>query len=229
MKTAISPAPNPVTPSTQTIRRQFDRQVKAIQNDVLRMGALVEQSCGLAHQALFAQQLDVVAPLSAQDKQIDQLYRQIEVDCLRLIALQSPVASDLRFIGNLMQLIRDLERIGDYAEDLGEVALKLCSYPSLPLLKEIEHMSQVTRSMLSMSLAALSELDAESGLLMKERDDEVDAGYERVYQQLAQEQGVAGSVEPLLLMMLAIRAIERMADHATNIGQRVAYIVTGQR
>jgi phosphate transport system protein len=83
--------------------------------------------------------------------------------------------------------------------------------------------------MLSMSLAALSELDAESGLLMKERDDEVDAGYERVYQQLAQEQGVAGSVEPLLLMMLAIRAIERMADHATNIGQRVAYIVTGRR
>jgi phosphate transport system protein len=227
MKTSISPVS--VDPVTQTIRRQFDRQVKAIQNDVLRMGAMVEQSCSLAHQALFAQQLDVVASLSEQDKQIDRLYRQVEVDCLRLIALQSPVASDLRLIGTLMQLVRDIERIGDYAEDLGELALKLCTYPSLPLLKEVEHMSQVTRSMLSMSLVSLAELDAESGLLMKQRDDEVDAGYERVYQQLAQEQGVAGSVEPLLLMMLAIRTIERMADHATNIGQRVAFIVTGQR
>lgn len=217
-------------PSTmRPIRKQFDRQVKSIQNDVLRMGALVEQSCGLAHQALFDQNISIIDELSRQDKKIDQLYRQIEVDCLQLIALQSPVATDLRLIGALMQLIRDLERIGDYAEDLAEIAVKLFPYDKSRHLPDIERMSFACRSMLSMSLVALTELDAEEGLKIKQRDDEVDDGYERVYQHLANEQNIHGPVEPLLLLMLTIRSIERMADHATNIGRRVAFIVTGQR
>lgn len=213
----------------QPIRKQYDRQVKSIQNDVLRMGALVEKSCWFAHQALFEQNISVIDQLSRQDKQIDQLYRQIEVDCLQLIALQSPVATDLRLIGALMQLIRDLERIGDYAEDLAEFAVKLVPYELPNYFAEIEQMSFATRSMLSLSLVALTELDADKGLHIKQRDDEVDDGYDRIYGYLANEQNLHGSAEPLLLMMLTIRSIERMADHATNIGRRVAYIVTGRR
>lgn len=213
---------------TKPIRSQFERQVQAIQGDVLRMGALVEQSCRLAHTALFNRDLSVVDTLSLQDKQIDQFYKQIEVQCLQLIALQSPVASDLRLIGTLMQLIRDLERIGDYAEDIGEVAVKLFPYPVPAYMSEIEHMAELCQSMLALSLSALTQLDAEVGLQVKVEDDAVDDCYDQLYDVLASQSAVS-STEPLLLSMLVIRSLERMADHATNIGQRVAFIVTGQR
>ncbi|MEO0373286.1 Phosphate-specific transport system accessory protein PhoU [Acaryochloris thomasi RCC1774] len=215
--------------AAKVIRSQYDRKVQAIQSDVLRMGALVEQSAWLAHQALFERNVEVVDRLARQDKQIDLYYRQIEESCLQLIALQSPVATDLRLIGTLMQLVRDLERIGDYAEDLGEVSIQLFPYPVPLYIDDVEHMSNLTRAMLSMSLAALTNLDAESGLEIKKRDDAVDDCYTRIYEILAQTTNIQGSVEPLLLMMLVIRALERMADHATNIGKRVAYVVTGQR
>ena len=192
------------------------------------MGALVENSCWLAHQSLFSRDLTVVEPLARQDKQIDQYYRRIEVDCLNLIALQSPVATDLRLIGALMQLVRDLERIGDYAEDLTEIAVKLFPYPVAPYMHEVERMSDLTRAMLAKSLVALTDLDASSGRQIKVEDDAVDDCYDAIYETLA-HQVVQGSAEPLLLIMLIIRSLERMADHATNIGQRVAYIVTGQR
>jgi phosphate transport system protein len=214
---------------TRSIRSQFERQLKESQDDVLRMGALVEHSCWLAHQALINRDLSAVNELTLQDEQVDVYYRQIEVNCIKLLALQSPVASDLRLIGTLMQVVRDLERIGDYAEELGEVALKLLPYPPLPYSDDLEQMSNVCRSMLAMSLSALTELDAESGRLMNITDDEVDAYYARVYDTLAHQSNIQGSVEPLLLVTLAIRALERMADHATNIGKRISYIVTGQR
>ncbi|MCG9893754.1 MAG: phosphate signaling complex protein PhoU [Thermosynechococcaceae cyanobacterium MS004] len=213
---------------TRSIRSQFMRQLQECQDDVLRMGALVEHSCWLAHKALIERDLSAVDELTRQDEQVDVYYRQIEVNCIRMLALQSPVASDLRLIGTLMQMVRDLERIGDYAEELGEVALKLLPYPPLPYIQDLDQMSTVCRSMLAMSLSALTDLDAESGRLMNITDDEVDACYARVYENLAQST-VQGSVEPLLLVTLAIRALERMADHATNIGKRISYIVTGQR
>jgi phosphate transport system protein len=213
----------------RALRSQFERQLKESQDDVLRMGALVEHSCWLAHQSLIHRDLSAVDELKRHDEQIDAYYRQIEVNCVKLLALQAPVASDLRLIGTLMQVVRDLERIGDYAEELGEVSLKLLPYPPLPYSRDLEQMSNVCRSMLAMSLSALTDLDAESGRLMNIADDEVDACYDRVYETLAQQTNIQGSVEPLLLITLAIRALERMADHATNIGKRIPYIVTGQR
>jgi phosphate transport system protein len=214
---------------TKSIRTQFERQLQEMQDDVLRMGALVENSCWLAHQALFHRNLSAVDELKQHDHQVDFYYRQIETNGIKLLALQSPVANDLRLIGTLVQLVRDLERIGDYAEELGELALKLLPYPPLPCLGEVEMMSNICRAMLAMSLSALTDLDAQSGERMKLKDDEVDACYAHVYEGLANESNIQGSVEPMLVMTLAIRALERMADHATNIGKRTSYIVTGKR
>jgi phosphate transport system protein len=145
-------------------RTQFERQIKRLQRDVLRMGALVENSFWLARQALFERDLEAPAQITAQEKQIDHLYRKIEQDCVTLIALQSPVAQDLRLLSALMQLVRDLERIGDYAEDLGEIALQLFSYPTPSYMNQIKLMCDRCRAMLALSLAALSDLDADSGL-----------------------------------------------------------------
>ena len=193
------------------------------------MGALVENSFLLARQALFERNLNAPAQIALQDEQIDFYYRQIEQDCVTLIALQAPVAQDLRLLSAMMQLVRDLERIGDYAEDLGEIAIRLFPYPPPPYLGQMQMMCDRCRAMLAMSLAALSDLDADSGLAVKLRDDAVDLDYEMLYNQLAHQRDVPGIIEPIILTVLAIRHLERMADHATNIGKRVAYIVTGQR
>jgi phosphate transport system protein len=210
-------------------RIQFERQLRRVQRDVLRMGALVENSCWLARKALFDRDLEAAQHIAIQDKQIDQLYRQIEVDCVNLIAMQTPVTQDLRLLSAIMQLVRDLERIGDYAEDLGEIAVKLFPFPVDACMDQVQIMLDRCRAMLAMGLASLSDLDAESGLDIKQKDDAVDSDYEMLYNLLARQTNVQGSIEPIVLLVLVIRHLERMADHATNIGKRVAYIVTGQR
>jgi phosphate transport system protein len=208
---------------------QLQRQAKSLERDVLRMGALVENSFRLAHQGLFARDLAAARTIPAQDKQIDRFYRQIELDCATLMTLKAPVAQDLRLVSAFMQLIRDLERIGDYSKDLGEIAIKIFSYPPHPCMPQIESMSHHAQAMLAASLVALVNLDAEAGLQVKQLDNTVDTAYETIYQTLAHQRDIKGVVEPILLLALVIRHLERMADHATNIGQRVAYIVTGHR
>ncbi|MFZ4639648.1 MAG: phosphate signaling complex protein PhoU [Nodosilinea sp.] len=218
----------PVT-STQPLRTEFERQLLRVQRDLLRMGALVENSCVLARDALCDRNLDAVHRLKAQDKRVDQFYRQIEVDCIHLFTLQILADEDLRRVGAFIQMVRDLERIGDYAKDLGEVSVKLFPYPVHPLMGRVQIMLDRCRSMVAMSLLALSDLDAASGLEIKEKDDLVDADYDHLYDYLAHQTDLVGSVEPTVLLVLAIRYMERIADHATNIGKRVAYIVTGER
>lgn len=214
---------------TNSERSQFKRRTRRLEQDVLRMGALVENSFRLSHQALFFRNLAAAKQIPVLDKEIDRYYRQIELDCATLMTLQAPVAQDLRLLSAFMQMVRDLERIGDYAKDLGEIAIKLFPYTPHTCISEIEVMSHHAQAMLAVSLVSLGELDAHAGRSIKQLDDAVDNAYEKIYQILAFQCDVPGVVEPILLLTLVIRHLERMADHATNIGQRVAYIVTGQR
>ena len=193
------------------------------------MGALVESSCLLAREALCDRNIDAARNLKKHDKQVDHLYRQIEVDCINLITLESPVTKDLRLVSALMQMIRDLERIGDYSKDIGEVSLKLFPYPPHELIDQIQVMLDRCRSMVALSLLSLSELDAEAGREIKEKDDVVDDDYDRLFDLLVQAPPVSGIVEPTVLLVLVIRYLERIADHATNIGRRVVFVVTGER
>jgi phosphate transport system protein len=217
------------TSKLQSNRQHFQRELKRLRQDVLRMGALVENAFRLSHQALFERDLSAAQALPPLDKQIDRFYRQIEADSIMLLTLQAPVAQDCRLLGAFMQLVRDLERIGDYAKDLGDISTKLFPYPPLECMPEIARMSHEAQAMLSMSLMALVDLDPEAGRQMKQKDTTVDDAYDRLYQHLAYQRNYPGVLEPILLVTLSIRHLERMADHATNIGQRVTYIVTGQR
>ncbi len=213
---------------SSTFRSALDLKLTRLQRDVLRMGALVESSCLLAREALCDRNIDAARNLKKHDKQVDQLYRQIEVDCINLITLEAPVTQDLRLVSALMQMIRDLERIGDYAKDIGEVSLKLFPYPTHEIMSQIQVMLDRCRSMVALSLLSLSELDVEAGREIKEKDDVVDDDYERLFELLVQAP-VSGSVEPTVLLVLVIRYLERIADHATNIGRRVVFVVTGER
>jgi len=208
---------------------QFQRSLRRLEQDVLRMGTLVETSFRLSHQALFHRNLEVVKEISILDDRVDQYYRQIELECASLMTKRGPAAQDLRLLSAFMQLVRDIERIGDYAEDLAEIAVKLFPYPLPSYMAEIEEMSHNAQAMLAKSLVSLGDLDATAGSEIKNLDDAVDDAYDRLYDILAFQRDVPGVVEPILLLALVIRHLERMADHATNIGQRVTYIVTGHR
>ncbi len=207
----------------------FQRCLKRLEQEVLRMGTLVEESFRLSHQALFERDIDAAHKIAILDKKIDRYYRKIELDCATLMTLQSPVAQDLRLLSAFMQLVRDLERIGDYAKDLGEISVKLFAYEPHDCMDDIAMMSNHAQMMLATSLVALADLDADAGQRVKKLDDTVDDAYEELYHHLAYQHGIPGVIEPFLLLALMIRHLERMADHATNIAQRVSYIVTGHR
>jgi phosphate transport system protein len=228
-KLEISLSPVTLSPKANSEANQLQRSLRKIQQEVLRMGTLVEQSFRLSHQTLFEGDLDAIPKLLVLEKQIDIYYRQIEADCATLMTLQAPVAQDLRMLSASMQLVRDLERIGDCAEDLSEMAVKLMKYPPPAILEDIAQMSEHAQLMLATSLVALADLDQSAGARVKEYDDIVDDAYDRLYDAIALQQNVPGVVEPVVLLGLIIRNLERMADHATNISQRVTYIVTGKR
>lgn len=212
-----------------TSRQSLDRRLTRVQRDVLKMGALVESSCMLAREALCNRDLDAAKKIPVQDKEIDTLYRQIEVDCTLLLNLEAPVTQDLRLVSAFMQMVRDLERIGDYTKSIGSAAIKLFPYPVHDCMNDIETMLDRCRSMVALCLRSLSELDPDAGAALKSKDDVVDDDYDRIYAELIGTRVGNGSVEPVVLMVLVIRALERIADHATNVGKRVTYVVTGER
>lgn len=221
-----------IQPPSQTTGLKLsvvERKIKRVGQDVLRMGALVEESMRWSNRALFARDLGALDRIKSLEKRIDEFYRQIEFDCVVTMTLNAPVAEDCRWLSALMQLVRDLERIGDYAQDLAEIGVKLFPYPPHPCLPEVEAMARRAQGMVALSLAALVELDPAAGARLKEEDDAVDDDHDRLYERLAHQRDVVGPVEPIVLLVLAIRHLERMADHATNIAQRASYIVTGRR
>lgn len=193
------------------------------------MGALVENSCLLARSALCDRNLEAAQQLKAHDKQVDQFYRQIEVDCIELLTHPPQGMQDLRHVSAFMQLIRDLERIGDYAKDIGEVAIQLFPFPAHPSLDQIRVMIDRCRSMVALSLVAVSDLNADVGIDIKVKDDAVDEDYDFLYDRLVHSDSLTTNVEVIVSLVLVIRYLERIADHATNIGRRIAYVVTGER
>ncbi len=209
--------------------KQFRYRSRSLEQDLLRMGALVENSFRLAHRSLFQREIDTTGQIPLLDLKIDRYYHQIELECAELMAFASPIAQDLRLLSAFMQMVRDLERIGDYAKDLGEISLKLFPYAEHPCMPAIEQMSHHARAMLESSLVALATLDGTAGPTVHKLDDTVDLAYDEIYQTLASQTNLSGSIEPTILLALTIRHLERMADHATNIAFRITFIVTGTR
>lgn len=215
--------------SNTTVQPSFSQHIRRVQRDVLRMGALVERACLLARSALCDRDLEAAQQLKSHDKQVDQFYRQIEMDCVELLIHPPEDMQNLRHVSAFMQLIRDLERIADYATDIGEVSIKLFPYPAHPCAEQIQVMFERCRSMVALSLLAVSDLNAEVGMDIKIKDDAVDDDYDQLYDRLIHTPSTSENVESVVLLVLVIRYLERIADHATNVGRRIAYVVTGER
>jgi phosphate transport system protein len=209
-------------------REDFHRILDETQQNVLRMGSLVEEAINRAVDALTRNDVKLAEEIMRADDYIDDLNVLIETNCLNLLALQQPMASDLRTIAAMLDIIIDLERIGDHACDIAQITKNLANEPQLKPLVDIPLMAAKAREMLRESLDAFSHRDAGMAHAVPQKDDEVDRLYRKVFNELiqfmAKDPKAIGRASNLILVALYL---ERIADHSTNICERVVYMVEG--
>jgi phosphate transport system protein len=209
-------------------REHFTQKILDIKHKVLRMGALVENIINTAMTALKAQNLDLARKVSEMDDEIDQLDLEIEQECIMLLALQQPLAKDLRTIASVLKIITDLERMGDNAVNIAEVTLEIDSEPIFKPLVDIPKMAGIAQEMIKMSLDAFVQEDINLAEKAAKRDEEVDSLYETVINDILNfiTEKKELTKQGTKLMFIG-RYLERIADHSTNICERTIYMITG--
>jgi phosphate transport system protein len=209
-------------------RNKFEQQLAEIKKRLLSMGALSEELIGLSVQALKEQDAELAEKVIASDKQIDREYVNIEKKIMRTIAMQAPVAGDLRLLLTALKNATDIERLGDYAKDIAEIALKHKDEAYITKLINIPRMNEIALEMIQISLESFENEDAEMARKVHPMDDEVDALYDRTFRLLTTYiLENPKNISQAFSLMLAARHLERVADHALNIANRTIYLKEG--
>lgn len=212
-------------------RELYNKALSALQQELLLMGSMVEEAIHFAVDSLAKQDLTLAEMVIAGDDQIDRLSLKLEEDCVRLIALQQPIAKDLRVITTVLKTVTDLERIADHATNIAEIALRIGKEPLIKPLNIIPKMAELAQDMVQESLKVFVNRDVEGAKANCRRDDQVDRLYEDILNEISNlmaSNDTAGRMIQAMNLLFAARYIERVADHATNIGERVIYLVTGK-
>ena len=207
-------------------RHHFEEEMQALKNRLLNMGALVEERVHDATNALIERRLDTAQRIIASDQDVNDLQIEIDERCLRLLALQQPMASDLRLITAAMKINADLERIGDQAVNIAEQAVRILAHPPLKPTIDLPRMAEIAEKMTRESLDAFVRKDATLARAILARDDEVDQLKDHVFRVLlTYMMADPGTIERALGLILISRHLERIADHATNIAEDVIFVV----
>ena len=210
-------------------RHSFTEKLKELEQDLLRMGVAVEESIAKSVEALKTRNGKLADEVMAGDDVIDQLDLTIEVKCLQLIALQQPMAKDLRVIGTVLKIITDLERMGDHAYDISKVAKQLSKEPISFPLTDLLQMAELSKRMTKSAVDAFVRHDIALAHKVIDDDDAVDRMYYKVFAELVSFiQKEPTQAEQAANLLLLNRLLERTSDHATNIVERVAYMETGE-
>ncbi|MGQ9524658.1 MAG: phosphate signaling complex protein PhoU [Armatimonadota bacterium] len=219
-----------MTAERQSIRRTFDAQLRKLEQDLLLLGSVVEEMVDTALTALVEQNTVLAHAVVDRDDEADQLDLAIETECMNLLALQQPMSKDLRLIGTVMKAISDLERIGDYSVDIAKVAIRLSGRPYFKPLVDIPRMGQLVKKMVRDTLRAFVERDLDAvQRICTTDDDQVDAMNNRLFDELLSAmQARPDVVVQAAYFLLVTRFLERIADHCTNIAERIHYMETGE-
>jgi phosphate transport system protein len=211
------------------IRTTYHKRLRQIQDDILAMGSMVEKAIANSVEALKNRNLELARQIITDDQKVNRKRFEIEDKCTQLIATQQPMAGDLRAIICVLNIITEIERIGDYAEGIAKIVIEIGNEPSLKPLIDIPRMANKGVDMLHRSLDALVNRDADAAKQLASEDDEVDNLYEQVFREL-----LTFMIEDPKTITRATRLIwvahdlERSADRVTNICERVVYLVTGK-
>lgn len=214
---------------TSPIRHAFDEQLAALQQDVVRMGSLAADAVQRSIQALAERSPQLADQVMELENQIDALNLDIESRAIQLLALQQPMARDLRTIAAVLRIITDIERIGDYAVDTTHQARALADRPLFKPLVDIPRMANLVQKMLHQSMQAFVNRDLDLAMRAVKLDDQVDAAYRALHEELVEfiERDPSLTFQAIRLLMIGTY-LERMADHVTNIGERIWFMETGE-
>jgi phosphate transport system protein len=211
------------------IRKDFHSKLKEIQNEILAMGSMVEKAIDRSVEALKKRDLKLAEQVIADDSQINEKRYDIEDRCVRIIATQQPMAIDLRTIVAVLNIVTELERIGDHAEGIAKITIMEDGEPPIKPLIDIPRMAEKTREMLHDSLGAFINRDAEAARIIVAEDDEVDKLYDQVFRELITYAAAdPKSMARVIHLVWVAHNLERGADRVTNICERVVFTVTGQ-
>jgi phosphate transport system protein len=209
--------------------KHLEREIANLKKKILNLVAVVEEATLLATQAVERRDAELAENIITNDIQIDNLEVEIEEDCLKILALNQPVAIDLRFIIVVLKINNDLERIGDLAVNIAERAVFLAAQPEPPVLLDFAAMMQKAKSMLKESLDALVNLNSGNARKVCNDDVEVDAMNRDMFKKIQQSmQQYPDQIEQFVHLLSISRHLERIADHATNIAEDVIYMIDGE-
>jgi phosphate transport system protein len=208
------------------MERQFDEELLALKEKLMKMATLVEESIALSVRALKERKEEFIRLVMEREDEINRLDIEIEQMSLKLLALKQPMAVDLRLIVSAMKMGSELERIGDQAVNISERTLDLLKVPLLKPLLDIPRMASLAQDMVRDSLKSFIDLDSKLARDICQRDQEVDQLNDQVFRELLTYTIEDPAAVPRAVELILIgRHLERIADHATNISEDVIYLV----
>ena len=212
------------------MERTLDQRLDHLKGELLKMGSAVEESIEQAVRSLVDRDDALTEVVIAGGKTIDEWEVNVEEECLKLLAIQQPVASDLRLIAGVMKINYDLERINDQAVNIAQRAQVLNQMPILKPLIDIPRMAELTRRMVKDALDAFVNKDVELANEVRRIDDIVDALRDQIFRELLTylHAGEPETVDQAIHLILVSRHLERIGDHSSNIAENVVYLVQGR-
>jgi phosphate transport system protein len=209
--------------------RHFHEELEALKQTLLAMGGLVEDQIRRVMRALLERDDELAREVIDRDRQVNAYDVEVDEQCVQLLALNQPAASDLRFITTAMKIVTDLERIGDQAVNIAQRALELHQEPQLKPYVDLPRMAEMAQRMVKESLDAFVTRDTELARRVCGEDAAVDALKEQIFRELLTFMMADPRTIPRALRLILIsRFMERVADHATNIAEMVVYMVEGK-
>jgi phosphate transport system protein len=207
------------------VERHFEQELEVLKERLLLMGGAAETSIQKAIRSLERRDKALANEIFEEDRKIDRLEIEIEERCLRLLALQQPLARDLRFITAALKISNDLERVGDHGVNIAGSTLRLADQPLLKPLVDIPRMAVLATGMLREALDAFVRRDPESARRLCSRDDEVDNLNKQIFRELLSfMMEDPGTISRSMDLILVARNLERVADLATNVAEEVVFI-----
>lgn len=216
--------------NTKEKRLYFDNELTDLKESLLKMSGLVEEAINMAIKSLVEQNLDLAAKVIENDDAIDKMELDIEEQCLQMIALRHPIAKNLRIIGCGLKTISDLERVGDHAVNIARASQYLSTKRMVKPLIDIPRMAEIAQNMLKDGLDAYFKGDVELAKEVWLRDKTVDNLNKQIFRELLTfMMEDPHTISRAIHLIFVSDNIERIADHATNLAERVVYIVNGER
>lgn len=211
------------------MRKQFEKQLDQLNNELIEMGSLIEQAIAMAINALVNRNVEKAQQAIEFDDEIDKQEKEIETLCLKLLLQQQPVAKDLRLISSALKMITDMERIGDHAADISEITISMANTLYIKKIEHIQEMAKETTVMVVNSIDAFVKKDMELANSVIAQDDVVDDLFIKVRKDLIDiiKEDPETSEQATDLLMIA-KYFERIGDHATNIAEWVNFSIVGK-